>query len=158
MRQMAPDLLLHLVFDEAEALAGMPHREVVHPPPEHRIDRVYHPFNRLRPVSAEHLFERPHQRRPLFEPRPASHVACRRRSRSPDRQRTVNKHRSGTPGLREGQPIDLVRELGGGPNRRRSGPHPERISSCYIKALRSSELGSRFGAFSQDMLRRPKVF
>jgi hypothetical protein len=25
----------------------------------------------------------------------------------------VNKHRSGTPGLREGQPIDLVRELGG---------------------------------------------
>ena len=24
-------------------------------------------FNRLRPVSAEHLFERPHQRRPLFE-------------------------------------------------------------------------------------------
>ncbi len=28
---MAPDLLLHPVFDEAEALAGMPHREVVHP-------------------------------------------------------------------------------------------------------------------------------
>ena len=75
-------------------------------------------------------------------------------------RKDVNKHRSGTPGLREGQPIDLVRELGGqpGPNRRRSGPHPERISSCYIKALRSFELGSRFGAFSQDMLRRPKVF
>ena len=36
-----------------------------------------------------------------------------------------------------------------GPDRRRSGPHPERISSCYIKALRSSELGSRFGAYSQ---------
>jgi hypothetical protein len=35
-----------------------------------------------------------------------------------------------------------------GPDRRRSGPHPERISSCYIKALRSSELGSRFGAYS----------
>src|SRR5580704_17899498 len=67
MRQMAPDLLLHPVFDEAEALAGMPHREVVHPAPEHRIDQVYQPFNRLRPVSAEHLFERPHQRRPLFE-------------------------------------------------------------------------------------------
>src|ERR1700737_3820160 len=33
MRQMAPDLLLHPVFDEAEALAGMPHREVVHPSP-----------------------------------------------------------------------------------------------------------------------------
>jgi hypothetical protein len=36
-----------------------------------------------------------------------------------------------------------------GPDRRRCGPHPERISSCYIKALRSSELGSRFGAYSQ---------
>src|ERR1700687_2230227 len=67
MRQMAPDLLLHPVFDEAEALAGVPHREVVHPSPQHRIDQGYHPFNRLRPVSAEHLFERPHQRRPLFE-------------------------------------------------------------------------------------------
>ena len=33
MRQMAPDLLLHPVFDEAEALAGMPHRGVVHPSP-----------------------------------------------------------------------------------------------------------------------------
>jgi hypothetical protein len=35
-----------------------------------------------------------------------------------------------------------------GPDRRRSGSYPERISSCYIKALRSSELGSRFGAYS----------
>jgi hypothetical protein len=59
MRQMAPDLLLHPVFDEAEALAGMPHREVVHPPPEHRIDQVYHPFNRLRPVSANAVAGRP---------------------------------------------------------------------------------------------------
>jgi len=31
-----------------------------------------------------------------------------------------------------------------GPDRRRSGPHPERISSCYIKALRSSEVGVTF--------------
>src|SRR5215469_7266095 len=79
MRQMTPDLLLHPVFDEAEALAGMPHREVVHPPPEHRIDQVYHPLDRLRPVSAEHLFELPHQCRPLLQlrrvmrpPRPPS--------------------------------------------------------------------------------------
>src|SRR5271167_1311454 len=28
---MAPDLLFHPVFDEAEALAGMPDREVIHP-------------------------------------------------------------------------------------------------------------------------------
>src|SRR5262252_440998 len=33
MRQMAPDLLLHPIFDEAEALAGVPNREVVHPSP-----------------------------------------------------------------------------------------------------------------------------
>src|ERR1700680_4253282 len=31
------------------------------------IDQVYHPFDRLRPVSAEHRFELPHQCRPLFE-------------------------------------------------------------------------------------------
>ena len=37
-----------------------------------------------------------------------------------------------------------------GPDRRRSGPHRERISSCYIKALRSSELGSRFGSDSHS--------
>ena len=30
-QHVAPNLLFHPVFDEAEALAGMPHREVVHP-------------------------------------------------------------------------------------------------------------------------------
>ena len=30
-QHVAPDLLFHPVFDEAEALAGMPDREVVHP-------------------------------------------------------------------------------------------------------------------------------
>src|ERR1700674_1956695 len=55
VRQMAPDLLLHPIFDVAEALTGVPDREVVHPPPQHRIDKAYHPLNGLRPVSAEHL-------------------------------------------------------------------------------------------------------
>ena len=64
---MAPDLLLHPIFDVAEALAGVSNREVVHPPPEHRIDQAYYPVNRLRPVSAKHPFEPAHQRRPLFE-------------------------------------------------------------------------------------------
>src|SRR4029077_6660904 len=67
MRQMAPDLLLHPNYDEAEALAGVPNREVVHPTPEHRIDQAYYPVNRLRPVSAKHLFEPAQERRPLFE-------------------------------------------------------------------------------------------
>jgi hypothetical protein len=38
------------------------------------------------------------------------------------------------------------------PDLRGSGPHPDRISACYIKTLRSSELGSRFGAHSQPIL------
>src|ERR1700757_2797669 len=32
-RQLAPDLLLHPILDEAEALTGVPNREVVHPSP-----------------------------------------------------------------------------------------------------------------------------
>src|SRR6516164_10749426 len=56
MRQMAPDLLLYPIFDVAEALTGVSNREVVYPPPKHRIDQVYYPVNRLRPVSAKHLF------------------------------------------------------------------------------------------------------
>src|ERR1700748_2484955 len=31
MRQLAPDLLLHPILDEAKALTGVPNREVVHP-------------------------------------------------------------------------------------------------------------------------------
>jgi hypothetical protein len=62
----------------------------------------------------------------------------------------VNKHRSGTPGYLRANPwiqfVNLAENRG--PDRRRSGPHPERISSCYIKALQSSELGARFGAYS----------
>ena len=55
------------------------------------------------------------------------------------------------PGLREANRLIWFVNLADnrGPDRRRSGPHPKRISLCYIKALRSSELGSRFGAYSQ---------
>ena len=64
---MAPDLLFHPISDVGEALARVPHREVVDPPPEHWIDQAYHPLNRLRPVSAQYLLELPQKRRPLFE-------------------------------------------------------------------------------------------
>ena len=40
---MAPDLLFHPVFDKAEALAGMPDREVIHPTAQHRVDQLYNP-------------------------------------------------------------------------------------------------------------------
>jgi hypothetical protein len=66
----------------------------------------------------------------------------------------VNKHRSWTPGLREANLLIYFVNLADnrGPDRRRPGPHPGRISSRYIKALRSSELGSRFGAYSHSNL------
>src|SRR6202521_5209122 len=67
MRQVAPDLLLHPILDVAEALTGVPDCEVVHPPPQHWIDQVYHPLNRLRSGSAEYFLELAHQCRPLFE-------------------------------------------------------------------------------------------
>ena len=66
------------------------------------------------------------------------------------RSLAVNKHRRRTPGYVRANPLIEFVNLADnrGPDRRRSGPYPERISSCYIKALRSSELGSRFGAYS----------
>jgi len=68
-----------------------------------------------------------------------------------ERGRFVNKHRRRTPGYVRANPLIEFVNLADnrGPDRRRSGPYPDRISSCYIKALRSSELGSRFGAYSQ---------
>jgi hypothetical protein len=70
----------------------------------------------------------------------------------------VNKHRSGTPGYVRANLLIYFVNLADnrGPDRRRSGPHPERISSCYIKALRSSELGSRFGAYSHKAPEKQK--
>src|SRR4029077_20785473 len=56
-QHMAPDLLLHPVFHEAEALAGVSHRKVVHPTAQHRVDQLHDPINRLRLVTAEHIFE-----------------------------------------------------------------------------------------------------
>jgi hypothetical protein len=63
---------------------------------------------------------------------------------------TVNKHRSWTPWQCEANLLIYFVNLADnrGPDRRRPGPHPERISSRYIKALRSSEFESRFGAYS----------
>src|SRR5208337_490167 len=56
-QHMAPDLLLHPVFHEAEALAGVSHRKVVHPTAQHRVDQLHDPINRLRWVAAEHILE-----------------------------------------------------------------------------------------------------
>ena len=64
---MSPDLLFYAVFHEAEALAGVTHRKVIHPAANHRIDQAYDPINRLRLVAAKHILELAKQRRPLFE-------------------------------------------------------------------------------------------
>ena len=60
---MAPDLLFYPVFDEAEALAGMPDRKVPHPATQNRIDQFHDPIHRLRLVTAEHILELPKQGR-----------------------------------------------------------------------------------------------
>jgi hypothetical protein len=54
---MAPDLLFYPVFHEAEALAGVAYRKVIHPAADHRIDQAYDPINRLRLVAAKHILE-----------------------------------------------------------------------------------------------------
>ena len=56
-----------LIFDEAEALAAMPHRKVVRPTAEYRVDQLHDPIHWLRLVAAEHILELPLQRRSLLE-------------------------------------------------------------------------------------------
>src|SRR3977135_379819 len=64
---MAPDLLFYPVLDEAEALAGMSNREVVHPTAQDRVNQLHDPIHWLRLVAAEHVFELPQQRSSLLE-------------------------------------------------------------------------------------------
>jgi hypothetical protein len=66
-RHMAPDLLFHPVFNEAEALAGVSHRKVGHPTSKHRIDQLNDPIQRLRLVAAEYILELSQQRRSFLE-------------------------------------------------------------------------------------------
>src|ERR1700730_3389523 len=66
-RHVAPDLLFHPVFNEAEALAGISHREVSHPTAKHWIDQLNDPIQRLRLVAAEYVLEFPQQRRSFLE-------------------------------------------------------------------------------------------
>ena len=58
---MAPDLLFYPVLDEAETLAGMANREVVHPTAKDRVNQLHDPIHWLRLVAAEHVFELPQQ-------------------------------------------------------------------------------------------------
>ena len=44
---LAPNLLFHPVFDEAEALAGISDRKVVHPTSQHRVDNLHYPIDWL---------------------------------------------------------------------------------------------------------------
>jgi len=67
MHHMAPDFLLHPVFNEAEALARVSNREVVHPPTQHRVDQIDHPIHGLGAVAAEHSLELPQQCRSFLE-------------------------------------------------------------------------------------------
>jgi hypothetical protein len=64
---MAPNLLLHPVLNEAEALAGVSNRKVIHPAAQYRIDQLDHPVDGLGSVAAEYLLELPQQCRSLLE-------------------------------------------------------------------------------------------
>src|ERR1700730_9740812 len=66
-RHVAPDLLFHPVFNEAEALTGVSHRKVSHPTAKHWIDQLNDPIQRLRLVAAEYILELPQQRRSFLE-------------------------------------------------------------------------------------------
>ena len=76
LHQMAPDLLLHPVLNEAEALAGISNREVIHPAAQYRVDQLDHPICGLGSVAAEYVLERPQQCRSFLE--------LRRDMRTPD--------------------------------------------------------------------------
>src|SRR5262249_36927382 len=65
--QVAPNLLFHPVLNEAEALAGVSDRKVVHPAAQQRVDQLDHPMYGLGSVAAEYRLELPQQRRPLLE-------------------------------------------------------------------------------------------
>src|SRR5438105_54377 len=64
--QVPPNLLFYPVFNKREAPARMPHRKVVHPSPENRVDQFDHPSNRLAGEPSEHIPELPQQRRSLL--------------------------------------------------------------------------------------------
>ena len=56
-RHVAPNLLFYPVFNEVEALIGMPYRKVSYPTAKHWIDQLNDPIQRLRLVEAEYILE-----------------------------------------------------------------------------------------------------
>jgi hypothetical protein len=61
---LAPDLLFYSVFNELEALAGVPDRKVIHSAAQYRVDQVHDPIYWLRLVASEPHLELPQT--PLF--------------------------------------------------------------------------------------------
>src|SRR3974390_1071340 len=64
---MAPNLLLYPVLNEAEALAGVSNREVVHPTAYHRVDQLDQLTDWLRLMAAKYILKYPQQLRALLE-------------------------------------------------------------------------------------------
>jgi hypothetical protein len=64
---VAPNLLFDPGVNEAEALAGVTHRKVVHPASQDRIDQFDHPTHRLGSEASEDLPQLRQQRRALLE-------------------------------------------------------------------------------------------
>ena len=69
----------------------------------------------------------------------------------------VNRHPNGTPPNADRKPLKMLGYMPGGwgPDRRRSGPHPERLIANKIRGLQKIREGSRLGADSQALLDKP---
>jgi hypothetical protein len=64
--QVSPNLLLHPELNVGKALARVPHRKVVHPSPQNRIDEFNHSPYGLADVSPEDFLQLPQECRPLL--------------------------------------------------------------------------------------------
>jgi hypothetical protein len=58
--QMTPDLQFDPALDQLETPTGMSHGKVIHPAPQHRIDKFHHPRHRLRVIPPEDVLDRSH--------------------------------------------------------------------------------------------------
>ena len=57
MHQMTSDLFLHPVPDISKALAGVADTKIVDPPPQNRVDQVYHSIYWLGLIATEHVLK-----------------------------------------------------------------------------------------------------
>jgi hypothetical protein len=63
---VAPDFLIHPLFDKRKTLTRMPYRKVVHPTAQDRVYQLDNPPYRLALESSKDVSQLPRQRRPIL--------------------------------------------------------------------------------------------